>query len=273
MTKTPLRSGAWTAPLRRKLSAIRVPHKADPRDFYYDADGAAAALADAGPVPSALTVAGEMARQKYLGSYRGVSWRTTTGRCFTDEYWNPLVALWVTRAGFDFALDRIVPDIENPWQTGLYDTDPTAALYALRRYLWRAPQAEFEAARRKAEPIFERCKTSDVWDLSRTASHLAYAFDRDPAWALWMLSAYNTGAIMPPTVDILGVVCPDLALTEAVVAKYGGFGPIYHVFDLVETLGSRSLVLLEKMTGGRAPDRKRVAAATAVAEALKAQGE
>jgi hypothetical protein len=263
-----LRTGGWNAAQRRKLSAIRAPHRNDPADFYFDADSAAAELATAGEVPPTLTVETEVAREQRLASTRGVSWRDAAGRCFSDEYWNPLVALWVARGGWEFVFDLLIPDPAAPWKNRLSRADPAAPWYAARRYLHRADAASFAAARARVAPTFELAARSDSYDDTYAASAMAFAFDRDPAWALHLLGGYERGEVAPPRVDLLAAVCPDPALSQRVAASYGGLRDVYFVFDMVETLDARALPLLAMIKATRAPDRKRVATAVAIAEKL-----
>lgn len=262
------RTGGWNAAQRRKLSAIRAPHRNDPADFYFDGDSAAAELATAGAVPATLTVATEVDRERRLASTRGVSWREATGRCFTDEYWNPLVALWVARGGWGLVFDLVLPDPAAPWKNDLSRADPAAAWYAVRRYLHRADAAAFAAARARVAPAFERAARSDSYDDTYAASAMAFAFDRDPAWALRLLDGYERGEVAPPRVDLLAAVCPDAALSQRVAASFGGLREVYFVFDLVETLGAGALPLLATIKATRAPDRRRVATAAAIAAKL-----
>jgi hypothetical protein len=263
-----LRTGGWNAAQRRKLSAIRAPHRNDPAAFYFDGESAAAELATAGEVPSTLTVGTELARQQRLAGARGVSWRDPAGRCFTDEYWNPLVALWVARGGWELVFDLVLPDPATPWKNGFSGGDPAAAWYAVRRYLHRADEAAYAGAVARVAPAFERAARSDSYDDTYAASAMAFAFDRDPAWALRLLGGYERGEVAPPRVDLLAAVCPDVALSQRVAATFGGLREVYFVFDMVETLDARALPLLATIKTSRAPDRKRVATAVGIAEKL-----
>jgi hypothetical protein len=86
-------SKTWTSVQRRKLSAIRTPHRTEPKDFYYSAAEAWSALEAQGPPPAKLDPRTELTRWGGLMATRGISWSGSAGRCFTDEFCNPLISL------------------------------------------------------------------------------------------------------------------------------------------------------------------------------------
>jgi hypothetical protein len=271
-TASPVRTGAWVAAQRRKLSAIQHPHKADPADFYFDAASAQEKLAATGDFPPTLTVESEKARQSYLSSYVGVSWKTATGRVFTDEYWNPLIGLWVARNGWDFVFDLVMPNPKDPAKFELRDSDAAQAWYAVRRYLWKASAEDYARARARCAPAFQALRGDLHYDLAKGRDLLAYAFDRDSDWAQQVLTEYAAGRIKFANVALLTAVCPDVALSMKAVDQAKQIREVYWVFDMVETLGSASLQLLPRVELRGAVDRKRVEAATAIAEKLKVLG-
>lgn len=275
--------GPWTDAHRRRLSAVRAGGGV-PRGFLHDAASAWAALGESGPVPDALSLEHERDRARRFGPS---SWQERSGRCFTDEGWNPLVALWVARGGWDFVFDLVMPRPEQPWSNDVNTVgDPGAVWYAIRRYLHAATPDAFAQARRRVEPVMAapvpevrdeaEYPSEQAWleayeqarGIRRAQSHIAFAFDRETDWAHRLLRAFLEGGTPLEDLDVLAAATTDASLLLAVLEKWGGLGSVYFVFDIVESLGARAVPVLDAVRASRAPDRKRVADARAIAVAL-----
>lgn len=296
-TKT---AGPWTTAARRKLSAIRVPQPCDPPDFTWDAATAPAelkrraatgqgAIEDVPEEPTVLTVESETARVRafasWVGTVDGLNNWGPGGRSFTDEAWNPLVGLWLARGGWDLVFALIAPDPANPMKNDLGSTDKSAPWYALRRYLHRAPAAEYAALKDRFEPAFRKlfeatkcaaAPSPESREQREGRDHLAFAFDRDTGWPEELLNDFVSSSLAGPAaqkrapdLNLMLAVCPDPELTARAFARRG-FPPrdAFHVFDLVETAGAKAIPLLRSFEARDAGDRKRIAAALAIAEKL-----
>jgi hypothetical protein len=294
-------AGGWKVSQRRDLSAIRVPHRTDPEDYYYDPERAEAKLGEAKSVNdqplrelfaakprTALTLAGERQRYAVLAS------NVSAGLSFTDDFFNPLIALWVGRQGWDFAFDLLLPTTQQPFITGIeapagVRQPDLRAWRAVRRYLHRATPGDFEKARLRVQPVFDslvaRVHAEDEFSYEGRNSHvvacwIAFAFDRHPAWVAKLLTAFvedrGTEAargLEGGCLELLVSVNSDEPLSRKASQLPDGpwLRTVDGVYDLVETLGDRAVPLLRKFapSSSEGPrSRKRLADALALAESL-----
>lgn len=256
----------WPGAARKRLSASRRKGGKEPRGFFLDADEAFAALGGTGPAPATLSPEEEDERAL---RFRHVSWKSASGRVFTDEAWNPLIALWTQRADWNFVFDRLLT-ADGALKPDLGSSDAGAPWYGVRRYLHAASDAAFAQAVARVQPVFERYTgKTDQFERLTQRDYMAFAFDR-AGWADRLLSGYlerdeglaEGGALMAATTDA--------ALAQAVMKKWGGGDThLYFVFDLVESQGAGALPLLEAQKPYDAPRKKRLAQAVEIAEALR----
>ena len=91
-----------------------------------------------------------------------------------------------------------------------------------------------------------------------------------------ILEDYVTGASTDtraqrrcPDLHLLGAVCTDAALLQQAIALWGHpLHDTYHVFDMVEAMGSDAVRVLQAIAPRDAPARKRIGDAVAIAEKL-----
>lgn len=280
MSKISLRKGAWTKATRNKLSAIVAPHKSDPPDFHLSLEAAWSRICerqklDDTAMPEELSRADELARERWFGSWVGVSWTGSRGRVFSDEYYNELVAFWYQRESLAWVVELFLgEDKEVAWP--FYAADQLSFFAALRRYLFCVDQAEFDAALDAARPIFDALGAARFEDDEKNELYcgMAFAFSREPTMIRDALRAHlddNKRAVS----DISQALCvcgdPDLAL-ECRRRYSGKYDAMYSVFDLVETLGSGAIPVLEAWETTRAPERKRLASALKIARKAEELG-
>jgi hypothetical protein len=272
---TTIRKGGWRSTQRSKLSASRGPHESNPEDFYYDAQTAPARLADAGPIPDALTRETELARARHLSGHEGVSWRGAA-RNFTREFWNPLIGLWVDRRGLDFALDLLLEGVDDAPTQPFIGADELTPWIGMRRYLFAATEEDYAAAKARAEPVFEglfaRRGQGGAVGHGERAQAIAFAFSRGTSeWADRFLSGRGgRGHALPVHREALAgaTLDPELALRAfATQSHWFGFD---HVFDMVESLGGEAIPAFDAAEPRKAWARKRLAQAREVAEAVAA---
>lgn len=147
---------------------------------------------------------------------------------------------------------------------------------AYRAWLMAAPEAAFKIAHANAATLRDKLRAGDA-AAQRSASSLAYAFSRDPAWATAdaeaLLAALDAGQRAPDGgFDLIlpALTDPDLALRLA--QRHGAaFGRSLGVraFDVVESLGGHAApVLAALLAQGHwsKHDRPQVAAALKLAE-------
>lgn len=280
MSKASLRKGAWTKATRNKLSAIVEPHKSDPPDFHLSLEAAWARICerqrlDDVTMPEGLTRADELAREKWFGSWVGVSWMGSRGRVFSEEYYNELVAFWSQRESLTWVVEFLLgEDGELAWP--FYAADQMSFFAALRRYLFHVDRAEFDATLAAARPIFDALGAArfDDYEKNKLYCGLAFAFSREPTMICDAIRAHladNKHFV----IDISQALCvcgdPELAL-EYRQRHSGKYDAMYYVFDLVEVLGSGAIPVLEAWETTRAPERKRLASALKIARKAEELG-
>ncbi len=260
--------GPWPKAARRRLSAILHPRDDDPKDFFLDVDAAWSIVGGGEALPEKLDVATEVERAL---RHRHVSWQTKAGRCFSDESWNALVALWTAKHGLAFALDVMLAGRSDDQDRNVFSSDDGAPWYAMRRYAHHVSLDEYRKALERLRPEFEKAgKNMDDYKTSHQRDYMAFAFARETGWPDQLLKEYveNDGAV--GELAVLVAACTDAALATKAAKKYGGFAGTgsYFVFDLVESLGRDAAPLLKTAKPFSAPEKKRVADALAIAEAL-----
>jgi hypothetical protein len=172
--------------------------------------------------------------------------------------------------GFKLRLVALTPNPHGHRSPVRLDGYHEASLFAAyRAWLMAAPDPAFQAARAAAAPVREALKRGS-YDQQRTASFLAYAFARDPAWATADAEELLAGQrasggsfelVLPALTD------PDLALRLA--ERHGvAIGPHLYAraFDVVESLGGDAAPVLATLLaqGSWRPNQRRP-----VASALK----
>jgi len=121
-------------------------------------------------------------------------------------------------------------------------------LQALRGWLFRLDEADFQEALAAAAPIREALRASGERELRESATLLSWAFSRDPAWAVEDVEAALAGELhdMHAPQLLASLTDPVLALR---FAKEGSFGFIFpflaSAHDLMESLGDDALAVLE----------------------------
>jgi hypothetical protein len=273
-------SGPWSEKQRRRLSAIRAGGEV-PEGFFHTVESAWAVVGGGDPLPKKLSPETEKKRALRWG---GATWDEKAGRCFTEEGWNPLIALWSGLMGWDFVLDLLLPD--GKLTTELATSDEGAPWYGFRRYMHAASPDAFAGARRRVEPLVSAPvpemkpwesypSEADALAASlRRRSHLlvrdytAFAFDRDTSWAHDALRAFVEKGLEPANIAVLFAVATDLDLVTSAVKNWGSPGDLYFAYDIVESLGAKSLSVLDRFVASMAKDKKRLADARSIAEAL-----
>ncbi len=258
----------WTPALRLKLTASRRKDGVEPPGFFLDADQAASLLQHQGPAPATLTV---MEEDERAMRFRFSEWKGSTGRAFANESWNALVALWVARAGWQFVFDRLL-EPDGQLKEAFRQADPGAPWYAVRRYLRAASEAEFALALSRVRPVFDTFHAlteAEDWDKLRQRDFMAFAFDRAGLVDLVLRDFVGGRCKYLPEPGPLVAGTTDTALATAAADKAGSVGSnIYTIFDLVESQGAASVPLLERHAPFNAGERKVLAKAVEVAEAL-----
>jgi hypothetical protein len=152
----------------------------------------------------------------------------------------------------------------------LFSADRGAPWYALRRYACRATPEAYAAALAHARPEFEKRRHApvDQWEELRRRDYLAYAFARETHWPEELLAAFVEHDERFAELPVLLAACTDAALAMQALQRWGSLSEVYFAFDMVEAMGREAVPLLQLVRASRAPDRKRVAAALAIAQAL-----
>lgn len=129
---------------------------------------------------------------------------------------------------------------------------------AYRAWLMAASDEAFARARASASPVRDTFKNSTTRTHRRSASFLAYAFSRDPAWATEdtheLLGALD-GKQRPPEggFDLVLPGLTDPALALRLAEGWGAaLGPLlgFRAFDVVESLGGDAAPVLESILLG-----------------------
>ncbi len=261
---------AWTSAQRKKLSALRHPAHGVPKGYYHATRAAQEALGEEPPYPSPLTHESERARVRHLMSWRGISWSSASGRCFSDELPAPLFGLWVDQRGLRFAVELLLPDPARPALEALTAGDVAAFWCGLRRYLLAASDEDYAAAQEYARPAFEALAAATSYDDLRLRDLLAFAFCRDGAWAAGLLRAFVEGAGEVGDIELLVAATLDAPLARRALDRYGAGLTFshYYLFDIVESLGAEARPVLEALRGRDGVARKRLEAALEVARRL-----
>lgn len=268
-TKRKITADPWSAAARKRLSASRREGGKEPKGFYLNVDEAFAAVGGTGPAPANLVPEDEDARAM---RFRFISWKTASGRIFTEEAWNPLIALWTARADWSFVFDRLLT-ADGLVKGDLAHADGGGPWYGVRRYLHAASDAAFAQALERVRPTFEsllEVTDTEQWDKIKQRDFMAFAFDR-AGLADQVLRRYVDGEVKYiAQIGPLVAATTDAELARAAAKKYGSVGSdVYFVFDLVESQGAAALPLLAMAKPFDAPEKKRVAQAVEIAEALK----
>lgn len=256
----------WSSAARKRLSASRRKEGKEPRGFFLTADEAFAALGGSGPAPATLSPAEEDDRAM---RFRHVSWKSGSGRIFSDEAWNPLIALWTQRADWNFVFDRLLTT-EGRLKADFTAADAGAPWYGVRRYLHAASDEAFAQAVARVQPIFDAQQgNKDDYELLMQRAYMAFAFDR-AGWADRVLRGYLDGAEELTEGGALMAATTDAALAREVMKKWGGGDThLYFAFDVVESQGAAAIDLLSDQKPHDAPRKKRLAQAMEIAVALR----
>jgi len=277
---TTLRVGGWTAASRKKLSGIRSPHKADPKQFTLDRDEAWAALVDSGvasgEAPTALDSEAELARWQAVKS--SLPYPQKHHACPTKA----LIGFWVGSWGLTAPLDLFFPNHDNALNN-LLDTSSVGGknayiFAALRRYLFAAPIEDYLAAKASFEARYNQIAASKEWDDRKLRDNLTFLFSRDQDWVETLLEKHfeagKSGYIISRHPVLAAIADPQLALRYAktwTMVHYE-MGPWAH--DVVESLDVAAIPVLEDIIGKcrSARDRKPMQAALKVAQKLPVGG-
>ena len=269
------RRGGWTKITRNKLSAILVPHASDPPDFLLTAAQAWSLLGGDGAPPTRLNPVDELRREGGQHQSKGISWRTTTGRIFSNEPFNALVALWTQVEGLPWVV-RLLLDEDAQVRWPFYVTDHLSFFAALRRQVVAANERDFQAAWALVAPMLEQLDARRD-DLPEGYLYwgLLLAFSRHPTALHDAIRTFFQDH-RPPSYR-MGIACccgdKELALQ---IFQWSNLscsdGDLYHLYDLIESLGSDSIPLIEMLKPYRSTGKKRVASALKLAHKLKTLG-
>ncbi len=251
-----MRKGGWRSTQRAKLTASRGPHKSNPKNFYYDAETASerlnSSVRTAGDIPEEITRDTELERFKLMSGYEGISWRRNVGRKFTEEYWNPLVGLWVDKRDLDFVLDLLLEGVHDPDKAPFLSRIGIAPWTGLRRYLFVASEEDYNRAKARVEPIFEELfEGAYSGELSRdmcsSCDGLAFAFSRGSSeWADRCIQTYfdNPKAYMAQPEALTGATL-DAELAHRYFKSRTTSCDLLHVYDMIESLGGDAVDIIE----------------------------